>query len=194
MPAWDPPSSVIAALLEAAGAPTASVDAQWGVDGALPLRINAHVGPVEIGEEHVTSVRCLVRVDGHVVVCSNVLGKRHPWPGGRLEPGERFAEAACREVREETGWLLDPESLRPMGWLHLDKQLTERPPDHPFPYRDFVMVVWSGVASDREGGRDNEWTDTEGFELSSELMTIDDAIAAVEDDDPTSVPFLRLLR
>lgn len=193
MPPWDPPQPAVTALLGAAGTPAASVDARWGVDGELPLRINAHVGPIEISEEHVSSIRCLVEVDGRVVVCSNVHGKRHPWPGGRLEPGERFVEAACREVHEETGWLLDPQSLHPLGWLHIDKQLDERPVDHPFPQKDFVMVVWSGRASERDGGRDSEWTDTEGYELSSELMTVADAIVAVEDDDPTSVPFLRLL-
>jgi 8-oxo-dGTP diphosphatase len=34
-------------------------------------------------------------------------------PGGKPEPGETMAEAAVREVREETGVILPLESLRP---------------------------------------------------------------------------------
>ena len=32
-------------------------------------------------------------------------------PGGLMEPGESFAETVCRETCEETGLVLDPESL-----------------------------------------------------------------------------------
>lgn len=32
-------------------------------------------------------------------------------PGGAAEPGESFAEAACREVREELGLVVRPEDL-----------------------------------------------------------------------------------
>lgn len=33
-------------------------------------------------------------------------------PGGMPEPGESYAEATAREVREETGMTVDPASLR----------------------------------------------------------------------------------
>lgn len=161
----------------------------WGVDKSLPITITAYVGPLDIPDDEVTSVRCLVRVDDRVVVCTNVNGNRHPWPGGRLDLGERIVDAACREVAEETGWLLDPSSLRPLGWLHVQPHIAE----HPWPRSEIAMVVWTGDATDRVGGRDNEWTDTEGFEVSSVLMTLDDAITAVAPDHPTAVPFLRLL-
>jgi 8-oxo-dGTP diphosphatase len=36
-------------------------------------------------------------------------------PGGKPEPGETFAEAAAREVREEVGIVLDPADLTLFG-------------------------------------------------------------------------------
>jgi len=36
-------------------------------------------------------------------------------PKGGLEPGETFAEAACRELLEETGLIAPQEVLRPLG-------------------------------------------------------------------------------
>jgi 8-oxo-dGTP pyrophosphatase MutT (NUDIX family) len=189
---WAPQVPELAALVER-HTPVATGRQVWGEHRDIPVKLQSYLGAVDVAESLVTSVRCLVVVDDRVVVCTNVTGARHPWPGGRLEPGETFVQTACREVREETGWQLEPETLRPLGWLHIEKQLDERPPDHAFPQKDFMMVVWTGRASEREGGRDNAWTDTEGFELSSELLTIGDAIRAVEPHDPTAVPFLRLL-
>ena len=183
-----PPSPAVAAL-RATLSPAAEHDDFWGLERDLPVTVCAYVGPIDIPDDEVTSVRCLVRVDDRIVVCTNANGRRHPWPGGRLEPGEGIVEAACREVEEETGWLLDAPSLRAIGWLHVQPGIS----DHPWERNEIVMVVWTGNATDRVGGRDNDWTDTEGFELSSALLTLDDAITVVAPDDPTAIPFLRLL-
>lgn len=68
-------------------------------------------------------------------------------PGGKLEPGESPAEAAVREIREESGLTVALDALEPMGML-----------DYRFPHRPawsqrswvFRVTEFSGtpVASD----------------------------------------------
>jgi 8-oxo-dGTP diphosphatase len=62
--------------------------------------------------------QALIERDGHVLVVRN---RRHDgiegwgFPGGRRELGETFAEAAAREVREETGLAVEIGRLRALG-------------------------------------------------------------------------------
>jgi 8-oxo-dGTP pyrophosphatase MutT (NUDIX family) len=37
-------------------------------------------------------------------------------PGGGIDPGESYLEAAVREIREETGLALDPAQVGPPSW------------------------------------------------------------------------------
>lgn len=37
-------------------------------------------------------------------------------PGGGIDPGESHLEAAVREIREETGLVLDPAQVGPPTW------------------------------------------------------------------------------
>ncbi|HEX5404109.1 MAG TPA: NUDIX domain-containing protein [Pseudonocardiaceae bacterium] len=161
------------ARLLASRRPAATRDMAW-LNGTLPLRVSAYTTPTELPVDVVSSVRCVVRVGELIVFCANRDGA-HPWPGGRREPGESYADTAIREVHEETGWLLDRDSIRPLGWLHLE-HLGPRTDDR-YPYPDLLQVVLSGTATERDGGVDVDWTDTEGYELSSRLVTIEEARA-----------------
>lgn len=167
--------------------PVATETTRWGE--GFRIRRTAYLGDVALPEAIVTSVRCIVSVGDELVVCTNVDGNSHPWPGGRREPGETFADTTRREVHEETGWLIEPSSMRPLGWLHIES-LEPMPPNFPFPYPDVLQVVYVCRADERAA---DTWTDTEGYEAESCLMSLDDAYTAV-DGDPLSRPFLDLLR
>lgn len=50
-------------------------------------------------------VAAVIERDGRVLICQRKEGRRHSlkweFPGGKVEPGERFPEALVRELREE---------------------------------------------------------------------------------------------
>src|SRR5256885_2122530 len=147
---WEPRPEDVEAVL-ARSSPIAEAEADLA-DPRYRIRMRAYVNDIELPDEFVGSVRVLVRVGGRVVVCRNIDGACHPWPGGRREPGESHVDTACREVHEETGWLLERESLVQIGWLHLE-HLLDRPVDFDYrPYADFFMVVYTATAAERDGG------------------------------------------
>ena len=79
--------------------------------------------------------------------------------------------------------------MRHLGWLHFEHlaPMTQT----QFPWPDFFQIVFVANASQRDG--DDDWTDTQGYEASSCLMSLDDAYWAVEGDALSRV-FLDRLR
>jgi len=182
-PGWGSRHPDVTALL-AGASPLAGGEV---VFGTAPLRVSAYFELATPPDDLVLSVRCVVRVADKFVVCTTVDGGSHPWPGGRREAGESFADTAQREVHEETGWLLDVASLRHLGWLHFEHLGEMTQPEFPWP--DFFQIVFVADASERAAAT---WTDTEGYEASSQLMSLDDCLAAFA-GDPLARVFLDLL-
>ena len=60
------------------------------------------------------TVRALIEQDGRFAMQKNRYGE-YKIPGGGPDPGEGLTEALIREVRDETGLLLDPASIVPVG-------------------------------------------------------------------------------
>lgn len=64
------------------------------------------------------SVRGIVIREGRVLMIHSVKYDYYKFPGGGIEPGEGHREALCREVREESGFAVDPDSIREYGLVH----------------------------------------------------------------------------
>jgi 8-oxo-dGTP pyrophosphatase MutT (NUDIX family) len=184
-PGFGEPHPRLVALLESLR-PLAVQRTAWA-KGTMPVEVSGYAEIVDLPDELVTSVRCLVRVGERWILCTNADGA-HAWPGGRREAGESHAETAIREVHEETGWRLEGASLRPLGWLHL-RHLGPRT-NAAYPYHDFLQVVLAGSAKERDGAADAAWTDTDGWESAS-LVGLDEALARIA-GSPVASLFLQI--
>lgn len=160
-------------------------------NGTLPLRVSAYLGLAELPSEFVTSVRCIVRVSSQIVLCESVDSLWSAWPGGRRTRDESYADTASREVHEETGWLLDRDSIEQVGWLHVE--LLATPPAHyPYPHPDFVQLVMVATATECDTSRGMPWIDTEGHIVGSRLATTRQVLELVRGFDRAVAPFLNL--
>ena len=163
----------LAALLESC-VPAGTTSAVW-LDGAMPLSVAAYTQPADLPDDLVTSIRCVTTVGDRVLLCTNA-GGSHPWPGGRREAGETHVDTAVREVHEETGWHVDPSSLRPLGWLRLRHEAPRRA-DEAAPYPDFLQAVYHGVATRRDVAEDAPWQDVDNYELECRPVSVAEARA-----------------
>jgi 8-oxo-dGTP diphosphatase len=78
-------------------------------------------------------------------------------PGGRIEPGETDAEALVREMREETGLVIDPGQL--IGTVR-------RPARDGFVFdiRDYAATVTGGTLRPGDDAADARWMDASEME------------------------------
>ena len=63
------------------------------------------------------SVRGIIIQDGKVLLVHSEKYDYLKFPGGGIEDGENHVQALCREVREETGLEVVPESVREFGFV-----------------------------------------------------------------------------
>ena len=64
------------------------------------------------------SARAVVIEDGRVAMVYSQKFGHYKFPGGGIEAGESREAALVREAREEAGLVLDPQSIRPYGFVH----------------------------------------------------------------------------
>ena len=95
----------------------------------------------------------------------------YKFPGGGIEAGESHTDALIREVREETGLLVDADSICPFGTVR--RALLSTDGGHIFDQENFYYLCEA-----REGGAadPDEAEREEGFSLA--YVAIPDAIKA----------------
>ena len=78
------------------------------------------------------SVRGIIVRDGKVAMVHSIQYDYYKFPGGGMEPGETQLETLIREVREESGLVVIPESIQEYGRVHRIQQSDQQ---------DFSMFV-----------------------------------------------------
>lgn len=64
------------------------------------------------------SVRGIICREGKIALVHSLNLDYYKFPGGGMEAGEDHLAALCREVREEAGLQVKPETVRPYGQVH----------------------------------------------------------------------------
>lgn len=64
------------------------------------------------------SVRGIIIRDGRAALVRSLKYNYYKFPGGGMESGEEHTETLIREVREESGLIVIPESIREYGMVH----------------------------------------------------------------------------
>lgn len=64
------------------------------------------------------SVRGIIVRDGKVAMVHSKKYDYYKFPGGGIEAGEEQTATLIREVKEESGLTVIPESIREFGWVH----------------------------------------------------------------------------
>ena len=72
------------------------------------------------------SARGIIFVAGKLLMIENSFGEAK-LPGGGMEPGEDDQQVLVREVKEETGYDVIPESIKPFGEIE-EKRLSDYEP------------------------------------------------------------------
>lgn len=64
------------------------------------------------------SVRGIIVRDGKVAMVHSRKYDYYKFPGGGIEPGEEQEATLIREVKEESGLVVMPDTIREFGWVH----------------------------------------------------------------------------
>lgn len=64
------------------------------------------------------SSRALIIRNNKIAMVYNLTDKTYEFPGGGIELGETREDALIREVEEETGLIIEPNTIKEFGYVH----------------------------------------------------------------------------
>ncbi|MEM7115634.1 MAG: NUDIX domain-containing protein [Chloroflexota bacterium] len=150
--------------------------------GEIQLREESYLLDELPPDEFISSVRCIVRRGGNILV---VQGKTEEYivPGGRRETGESVIETLERELLEEVGWTVQNRTL--LGIVRF-QHLTPKPVNYRYPYPDFLWLIYEGEAADYRP----EAMEEDEHVLGSEFRPLSDPLPL----NPNQMVFLETIR
>ena len=117
-----------------------------------------------------TAVRGIISLDGRLLFIKSKYGEVK-LPGGGREEGESDLDTLIREVREETGFEVIPESAAPFGYIE-EKRLST---NEPMIWHQFSRLYFCKVRNEQGSTKFTESELRQGMHFVT--MTIDEAIA-----------------
>jgi 8-oxo-dGTP pyrophosphatase MutT (NUDIX family) len=135
----------------------------------LDFVFSAHLTQVAPPESLVTSVRAIAHCAGLILAFDDRLGS-HVIPGGRREEGESFIDTLRRELREETGCMLESATLQ-LGVLQMHLR-SPKPENHRYPYPDALHLIYLAAVS-----RPQNLQSSDDWVLRPRFISADEAVA-----------------
>ncbi len=119
---------------------------EWPVwaNGRMPLQERTYLSQQMPPDKYITSARTILFQGDEVMVIQDHKDDPYVVPGGRREPGETVLQTLQRELLEETGWTLQDTAV--LGFVHFH-HLSPKPDGYPYPYPDFIQVIFTAVAN-----------------------------------------------
>ena len=90
------------------------------------LIMDAHDYEEQLPEIYRIAVRGIIFIDGKLLLIENDFGEAK-LPGGGMDPGEDDITTLCREVKEETGYTVIPDSAIPFGEIEEKRMSLHEP-------------------------------------------------------------------
>ena len=150
--------------------------------GEVQLREESYLLDELPPDEFISSVRCIVRREEKILV---IQGKTEKYivPGGRREAGESIMDTMERELLEEVGWAVRNTKL--LGIIRF-QHLTPKPPNHPYPYPNFLWLIFEGETAEYRP----EAMEEDEYVLGSEFRPLSDPLPL----NPNQMVFLETIR
>jgi len=126
-----------------------------------------------------THSRALICVDG-LYAMQRAKSGEYKLPGGRLEPGETPVHALIREVEEETGLLVDEDSIKEIGGITEIRQdvfdATKKYICHSFYYSCAIKPEKGSIhrsQNELEKGLELEWVTMEDMIAANKALELE---------------------